>query len=73
VKDRYTGSLMSPFIALGRRLTSKYSLSELAISSLLLLAVIILGIGYLSQSLFTGQSTILMINGSTSYSRDDIS
>lgn len=73
MKDRYTGSLMSPFIVLGRRLTSKYSLSELAISSLLLLAVIILGIGYLSQSLFTGQSTILMINGSTSYSRDDIS
>lgn len=73
MKDRYTGSLMSPFIVLGRRLTSKYSLSELAISSLLLLAVIVLGIGYLSQSLLTGQSTILMINGSTSYSRDDIS
>lgn len=73
MKDRYTGSSMSFFIVLGRRLTSKYSLSELAISSLLLLAVIVLGIGYLSQSLLTGQSTILMINGSTSYSRDDIS
>jgi hypothetical protein len=73
VKDRYTGSLISSFIVLGRRLTSKYSLSELAISSLLLLAIIVVGIGYLSQSLLTSQSTILMVNGSTSYSRDDIS
>jgi hypothetical protein len=73
VKDRYAGSLISYVVALGRRLTSKFSLSELTISSLLLVAVIILAAGYLSQNLFTGRSVILQINGSTSYTRDDLS
>jgi len=72
VKDRYTGSPISYFIVLGRRLTSKYSLSELAISSLLLLAVVVLCIGYLSQNLLAGQPKVLLINESTSYSRDDL-
>lgn len=73
MKDRYAGSLISYVVALGRRLTSKFSLSELTISSLLLVAVIILAAGYLSQNLFTGRSVILQINGSTSYTRDDLS
>jgi len=72
VKDRYEGSLISYVVVLGRRLTSKFSLSELAISSLLLAAVIILAAGYLSQNLFAGRSVILQINGSTSYTRDDL-
>lgn len=72
MKDRYTGSPISYFIVLGRRLTSKYSLSELAISSLLLLAVVVLCIGYLSQNLLAGQPKVLLINESTSYSRDDL-
>lgn len=72
MKDRYTGSPISYFIVLGRRLTSRYSLSELAIASLLLLAVVVLCIGYLSQSLLSGQSKVLLINESTSYSRDDL-
>lgn len=72
MKDRYTGSPISYFIVLGRRLTSKYSLSELAISSLLLLAVVVLCIGYLSQNLLAGQTKVLLINESTSYSRDDL-
>tara|TARA_B110000116_G_scaffold33308_1_gene25353 strand:- start:2369 stop:3307 length:939 start_codon:yes stop_codon:yes gene_type:complete len=53
-------------------LTSKYSLSELAISSLLLLAVVVLCIGYLSQNLLANQPKVLLINESTSYSRDDL-
>ena len=73
MKDRYEGSLISYVVALGRRLTSKFSLSELAISSLLLVAVIILAAGYLSQNLFAGRSVILQINDSTSYTRDDLS
>lgn len=72
MKDRYTGSPISYFIVLGRRLTSKYSLSELAISSLLLLAVVVLCIGYLSQNLLANQPKVLLINESTSYSRDDL-
>ena len=73
MKDRYEGSLISYVVALGRRLTSKFSLSELAISSLLLAAIIILAAGYLSQNMFAGRSVILQINGSTSYTRDDLS
>ena len=72
MKDRYEGSLISYVAALGRTLTSKFSWPELAISSLLLAAVIILAAGYLSQNLFAGRSVILQINGSTSYTRDDL-